>query len=135
MKNSKVHNHMRTFAFSLISLLFLILAGCSQSPKPDPGQVFFDKWQKVAEESQGYSPEQDVEVNDLGEEIFESMTIQEDQGPGGSSDRPLPTQPVSMNLQNSTPIQTVLRLLSKGVDQNLVISPQVQGDVQINLQD
>lgn len=116
-------------------LLAIFFLGCSHSQPHKTRQEFFDKWQQVAEENQGYSPEQSVEAEDLGEETFESMTVQEDQGPGRAADRPLPTQPVTLSLQNPTPIRTVLRLLSKGVDQNLVISPQVQGHVQINIQE
>jgi type IV pilus assembly protein PilQ len=116
-------------------LLALSFLGCSHSQPQNTRQDFFDKWQQIAEENQGYSPEQDVEAQDLGEEIFESMTVQKDRDQGRAADRPLPTQPVTLNLQNPTPIRTVLRLLSKGVDQNLVISPAVQGQVKINLKE
>ncbi len=118
-----------------IFLLCLIFFGCARPQKADRGQTFFDKWQRVAEENRGYSPEQDVQVEELGEETFESITIHSDQDPEGDPERSLPTQPVTLNLQNPTPIQTVLGLLSKGVDQNLVVSPRVQGEVKISLKE
>ncbi|MFP4428879.1 MAG: type IV pilus secretin PilQ [Desulfovermiculus sp.] len=126
---------MTKFPVYCCLLMAVFLLGCSNSQPQDTRQEFFDKWQQVAAESQGYSPEQDVEAEDLGEETFESMTVQEDQDSGRAADRPLPTQPVTLNLQNPTPLRTVLRLLSKGADQNLVISPKVQGEVQINIKE
>ncbi|MFW5971250.1 MAG: secretin N-terminal domain-containing protein, partial [Desulfovermiculus sp.] len=126
---------MTKFPVYCCLLMAVFFLGCSNSQPQDTRQEFFDKWQQVAAESQGYSPEQDVEAEDLGEETFESMTVQEDQDSGRAADRPLPTQPVTLNLQNPTPLRTVLRLLSKGADQNLVISPKVQGEVQINIKE
>ncbi|MFP4049373.1 MAG: secretin and TonB N-terminal domain-containing protein, partial [Desulfovermiculus sp.] len=126
---------MTKFPVYCCLLMAVFFLGCSNSQPQDTRQEFFDKWQQMAAESQGYSPEQDVEAEDLGEETFESMTVQEDQDSGRAADRPLPTQPVTLNLQNPTPLRTVLRLLSKGADQNLVISPKVQGEVQINIKE
>src|SRR6056297_3559865 len=100
---------MRTSLLFLCSLaVVLVLTGCTQSPQL-PEQDFFDKWEKVAKESEGHSPEHEVDVQELGEEVFESSTLQEDPKANGAAGRSLPTQPVTLKLQNPTSIRTVLR--------------------------
>ena len=115
----------------LLGLFFL--TGCAHEKKKEH-DLFYDKWQQMAKESRGYSPEQRMESKVLEEEIVDTVDIQQDElGVSETAAKALPEKPVTIQIQTPTPIQEVLRLLAKGADQNIVISPKIKGMVTVNL--
>lgn len=126
---------IKSFLSGIMAIICLLLVtGCAHDEGKSKHDLFYDKWQQMAKESKGYSPEQQMESEDLGEEIIEIVDIeQDDQQAAELADKPLPTKPVTIQIYSPTPIQEVLRLLAKGADQNIVISPKVKGQVTVNL--
>lgn len=110
----------------LTALACVVLFGCTKPRihEPDP---FFEEWRLKAEESQGFSPSEEFQANEVTEfiEELEPEVVRE-------PDPPLPTMRVSLRLRD-VPVAAVLQALSKAAKQNIVFSSAVQKTVSINL--
>lgn len=117
-----------------INMLFwiltaLLISGCSHSKKPQDDS-FFEKWREMAQESQGYSPPQReglVEITD----IFTTVDLEEEETP--EPDRPLPTNQVTLKLRD-VDVRIVLRALATAADKNIIMSQNVRGSMNLNIQ-
>ncbi|MBI9077658.1 MAG: type IV pilus secretin PilQ [Desulfatibacillum sp.] len=116
--------------------IILLWAGCAQNEKevqPDP---FFEKWKTMSETSKGTSPIQRQHTLDASEEIIRpsedryalSAPVDEELAP----ERPLPTEPVTLRMKDSH-AGVVLRAISRGVGQNLLINSGVDGFVSVEV--
>ena len=110
--------------------LSLAFSGCAgkKSIKKDP---FFEKWKAMAEKSKGYSPAPSTRTIDLPERINEMEALEEKAKV--KHERPLPIQKVTLRMYKSNMI-SVFRALARLANQNLLISPNVKGEISINIQ-
>jgi type IV pilus assembly protein PilQ len=111
-------------------LLSLAFSGCAgkKTIKKDP---FFEKWKAMAEKSKGYSPAPSTRTIDLPERINKIEAL--DEKAKVKHERPLPTQKVTLRMYKSN-IISVLRALARLANQNILISPNVKGEISINIQ-
>jgi type IV pilus assembly protein PilQ len=117
----------RTILFGLLSLAALGMAiGCQQQ-KPKPEQPFFEKWRATAEKSPGYSPSQNRRPVDIGggaEKAEEALAAGAD----------LPDQPVTLKMHN-VEVAVLLRALAKAAGQDIIINENVEGRVNIDVEE
>jgi type IV pilus assembly protein PilQ len=105
--------------------LALALGGCSNKTKPqdDP---FFEKWRAMAEQSQGHTPTQ------------QPLDVTEEQAAQTSEARPerdLPDMVVgSLDMRNAN-IVAVLRALGRIAGQSIMVSPKVEGLINVSVKD
>jgi len=111
-------------------LLSLAFSGCAgkKTIKKDP---FFEKWKAMAEKSKGYSPAPSTRTIDLPERINKIEAL--DEKAKVKHERPLPTQKVTLRMYKSN-IISVFRALARLANQNILISPNVKGEISINIQ-
>jgi type IV pilus assembly protein PilQ len=125
-----MRNNKRIFGgFSAVAALALALAlalgGCSNKTKPqdDP---FFEKWRAMAEQSQGHTPTQ------------QPLDVTEEQAAQTSEARPerdLPDMVVgSLDMRNAN-IVAVLRALGRIAGQSIMVSPKVEGLINVSVKD
>lgn len=106
------------------ALVCFVAVGCAGKTQlqPDP---FFEEWRLKAAESQGFSPDQELEAIDVDEFVAEmEPEIEEIPEP------PLPTTMVSLQLRD-VPISVLLQALSRAVNQNIV-SPAAVHEKNVN---
>lgn len=110
-------------AACLIVLLALALTGCSaKKDKPDP---FFEKWKAMAEQSLGHTPTPAPVV----------MEETEDEAAPEVPERALPTVVVgSLDMRNAN-IVAVLRALGKIGGQSIMVSPKVEGLINVSVRE
>jgi len=111
-------------------LLSLAFSGCAgkKTIKKDP---FFEKWKAMAEKSKGYSPAPSTRTIDLPERINKIEAL--DEKAKVKHERLLPTQKVTLRMYKSN-IISVFRALARLANQNILISPNVKGEISINIQ-
>lgn len=120
-------NNRRAIAYVLACLLVLAglapLAGCKKNePKQDP---FYEKWQEMAEQARGHSPSppERVPAGDL---------VAEDIRP--EPEKELPATVIgSLDMRNAN-IVAVLRALGKIAGQSIMVSPGVQGTINVSIE-
>jgi type IV pilus assembly protein PilQ len=111
----------------IVAVMLLVQTGClDKKPAPDP---FMEKWQKMAEESQGYSPELTEEKVDLEQPdpIQEVLSGTEEEQ---VAERPLPTLPTTLDVHD-TEIRAVLQALAKAARQNILINANIKGSATV----
>ena len=113
----------------LWALAALLISGCTNSKKTQDDS-FFEKWREMAGESQGFSPphkEALAEVTD----IFTTMDLEEEEV--SEPPRPLPTKPVTLKLRD-VDVRIILRALATAADKNIIMSQNVRGSMNLNIQ-
>lgn len=111
-------------------LLSLMLSGCaSQAPKADP---FFDHWKSKAETSKPYPPAQPSEVAPAPPAHTSSPAPPP--APVAAAPIDLPQTPLSVRFIDDD-LATSLRTLARIAHQNIMISPSVQGKLNLQTQD
>jgi len=107
-----------------------ILAACS-APKPIQEDPFVEKWLELAEISRGDSPEirerKMVDIDDLIPFELEPIKVPE-------PERILPREKVTLRLREA-PVPVVLRVMSRAADQNILISENVTGTMNVDIKD
>lgn len=127
----KVHSAIRLF---LALLVLLALAACASKQEADSGPDDMEKWRRMAEQSMGHSPSP---RGDLGEADLEKHTVDKAQvisARNKAKDRALPSFKVSLRMHDADLI-AILQALSRASGQSIVVSPNVQGTVNINIVD
>jgi type IV pilus assembly protein PilQ len=118
----------RTIIAVVISVL--LVGGCA-APKKEKQDPFFDKWKTKAETSKGISP---ATPKPLGEE----RRIIKPKAPPATAiieekkHKPLPKRTISLKMTNIE-VSVVLRALARAADQNIIVSEQVSGKININI--
>ncbi len=119
----------------LAVLLPIMISGCvSHKPETD---LFFDQWKAKAEESKAYTPSRQSEVSD---EVKEQAFPGEESPQAPHPDEPppfptgLPQTPLSVRFIDDDPA-TSLRTMARIAHQNILISPSVQGKINLQTQD
>ena len=116
---------MTAFVCAVCVVLFGMF-GCQKTQDlPDP---FFEKWQKMAKESKGYSPELTQESVD----IEQAPAVQEiaPEVKKKSVHKPLPTMPTTLDVHD-TEIRAVLQALAKAAKQNILVNSNIKGLVTV----
>jgi type IV pilus assembly protein PilQ len=108
----------------------LLVSGCA-APKKERQDPFFDKWKTKAETSKGISPA-------APKPLAEQPQIIKPKAPPVSAkieekkQKPLPTRTLSLKMTNIE-VAVVLRALARASDQNIIVSEQVSGKININI--
>lgn len=127
MKNTTPFN-LRGVGLTMTALACVMLfSGCASRDvanlKKDP---FMDHWKKESVERQGFSPA----IEDLTPEPRVLMK-QQDRAMVGT-DRPLPTMPVTLKLQNAR-LETVLRGMASAANVSLMMGSGITETVSLNV--
>lgn len=117
-------------AIIAVAISVLLVVGCA-APKKERQDPFFDKWKTKAETSKGISP---AAPKPLGEQqqiikpkaATKAAIIEE------KKQKPLPTRTISLKMTNID-VAVVLRALARASDQNIIVSEQVSGKININI--
>jgi len=119
---------MRNIIAVVISVL---LVGSCATPKKEKQDPFFDKWKTKAETSKGISPATPKPLDEQPKVIKpkappKAAKIEEEK------QKPLPTRTISLKMTNIE-VSVVLRALARAADQNIIVSQQVAGKININI--
>ena len=124
LSNKVMHNMVA------VVISFLLVGSCAtpQKEKQDP---FFDKWKTKAETSKGISP---AALKPLGEQaqIIKPKALPSVAKIEEKTQKPLPTRTISLKMTNIE-VAVVLRALARAADQNIIVSQQVAGKININI--
>lgn len=107
----------------------LLLIGCASKPETKPGS--FEKWQKLAKESRGYSPASRQRTIDIPPKKIKIIAPGDAQA---KPSRPLPKRKITMKM-HQTDVAVLLRALARSVDLNIMINESVQGKISINVKE
>lgn len=105
------------------TVISLCLAGCAHD-KTTANEQFLNKWKTIAQKAQGHSPAPVPRVHQRLEPKAVSLSLQEH--------HVLPTKTVSLRMHNAN-LVAVLQALGRIANQSILISPTVQGMVNVNI--
>ena len=113
-----------------VAISFLLVGSCAnpQKQKQDP---FFDKWKSKAETSKGISPAAPKPLTEQPQ-IIKPKTLPSVAKIEEKAQKPLPTRTISLKMTNIE-VSVVLRALARAADQNIIVSEQVAGKININI--
>lgn len=98
-------------------------------------EQFFDKWKARVEESRPTAPEVRKRITDLSEQKSGPEEAPEKEKASRDKEPPtLPRQKVTLSMRN-TPVDTVLRALSRSAGVNIMLTSRVKGEVDINVKE
>lgn len=123
---------MRPCARALLLLLCLtaLVVGCASTMEKDQTDDELEKWRIMAEQSQGHSPSARAEeVERIEDMVIDADTIDPEVK---VAPKVLPMFKVTLRMHNADLI-AVLQALSRAAKQSIVVSPSVQGVVNINI--
>lgn len=115
-----------TVVISIIVLIFFM--GCTQDIKNTRKDPFFEKWNTLAENSQGHSPEakpKKIDIAPFSEKKTQTSPIM------GETGKKLPTKVINLTMRQAE-LKAVLRALAKSVDYNLLVKNDLKGEVSVD---
>ncbi len=110
----------------LLTLMFVI--GCAGERQITKNDNFFEKWNTLAENSQGHSPEAKPKKIDI--EKKSGKKIRSDAALGESYGR-LPTKPINLTMRQAD-LKAVLRAMAKSVNYNLIVRNDLKEEVSVD---
>ncbi len=140
----------QTMRMRLLHSLIVLLAGtllfACAGKKSGTGNNFFEEWKIKAETSKGHSPSAHRTIREIGGPAEEPPgPVPKDHGEAAAEQQPdepppktsapprsFPVEPVSMRMHNA-PLSVLLKALARAADQNIMISPKVQGNASLNI--
>ncbi len=122
---------LSTYLFVIAILLAIpLLFGCASMDEDDHlTDDAFEKWRLMAEQSQGHSPSGKMDVHEIEELVIETKAA-EDEKPAVV--RTLPDFKITLRMHDAD-LVAVLQALSRAAKQSIVVSPHVEGVVNINI--
>lgn len=128
---------LRCFWVFLIVAAFGAAVSCAKKPNKVESDPFFEKWKTMSETSRGSSPAprtREIDptsdrVVEVREDLVMPEPLTEEDAP---PEKPLPSKPVTLRMKDS-PVSVVLRAISRGVGQDLLINSGVQGMVSVDV--
>lgn len=111
----------------LAAMSLSLLSGCSTMEEPNEDQ--YEKWRILAEQSQGHSPSSRTEVQEIEDLVIKSEVIEEE---APKVEHHLPEFKLTLRMHDADLI-AVLQALSRAAKQSIVVSPAVEGVVNINI--
>ncbi len=127
LKISAVHLK-RNISFAIIFLLILAALGCSKDLKSTKKDPFFEKWNTLAENSKGHSPEMKPKKIDISSSVDKKRQTSSFYGDTGKK---LPTKAITLTMRQAD-LKAVLRALARSVDYNLLVKNDLQGEVSVD---
>jgi type IV pilus assembly protein PilQ len=119
---------VRIIIAAVISVL--LVGGCA-APKKEKQDPFFDKWKAKAKTSKGISPAV-PSPSDAKPKIIRTKAPSKAAEIEEEKEKPLPTRTISLKMTNID-VAVVLRALARAADQNIIVSEQVVGKININI--
>jgi len=123
---SAKHIKINQIVISIFVLIFLM--GCVSdltSTRKDP---FFEKWNTLAENSPGHSPEaksKKIDITNLTKKSSNTALAM------GGTFRKLPTKPINLTMRQAE-LKAVLRAMAKSVNYNLLVKNDLKGEVSVD---
>lgn len=121
-------SHFKRNIIMIFILLMVFLAGCSQDLRNSKKDPFFEKWNTLADNSQGYSPEmkpKKIDIAPTTENKSPSASFYDD------TEKKLPTKTINLTMRQAE-LKAVLRALAKAVDYNLLVKNDLKGEVSVD---
>ena len=112
----------------IIFFVLMFFIGCSGDLKSTKKDPFFEKWNKLAESSQGHSPEATLKKIDIATSPNKKAQTTPVMG---ETDRKLPTKPLNLTMRQAE-LKAVLRAMAKSVDKNLLVNNDLKGEVSVD---
>jgi type IV pilus assembly protein PilQ len=109
----------------ILSIFFCIFCfGCADKGiKKDP---FFEKWNTLAETSQGHSPKAEPKKIDLA-----ALVAQQNALATGSPTKALPAKKINLTMRQAD-LKAVLRAMARAVDLNLLMKNDIKNEVSVD---
>ncbi|KAF0157765.1 MAG: type IV pilus assembly protein PilQ [Syntrophaceae bacterium] len=121
-------NHIKIDKIMMCFLMLIFFVGCSGDLKSTKKDPFFEKWDTMADNSQGHSPEAKPKKIDVmtsqSKEAQKSAIIEE-------TSKKLPTKSINLTMRQAD-LKAVLRAMAKSVDCNLLVKNDLKGDVSVD---
>ncbi len=121
-------NHLKTAKIVISIFVLIFFMGCSQDIKNTKDDPFFQKWNTLAENSQGHSPEakpKKIDIAPFSEKKAQTSPIMGDTG------KKLPAKVINLTMRQAE-LKAVLRALAKSVDYNLLVKNDLKGEVSVD---
>ncbi len=106
----------------------MFVIGCAGERQITKNDNFFEKWNTLAENSQGHSPEAKPKKIDI--EKKSGKKIRSDAALGESYGR-LPTKPINLTMRQAD-LKAVLRAMAKSVNYNLIVRNDLKEEVSVD---
>ena len=128
---NKIDFSKKAVCYTIAGVISLLLVGGCGAPKVSKKDAFLDEWKARAEKSKGYSP---AERKPLSEQpqVIKPKEPSPTAKISEAATKPLPTRPISLKMTNID-VAVVLRALARAADQNIIVSEQVTGKININI--
>jgi type IV pilus assembly protein PilQ len=128
---NKIDFSKKTACYAIAGVISLLMVGSCAGPKLEKKDAFLDKWKARAETAKGYSPAERKPLSEQPQVIrpkepSQTAKISE------AAQKPLPTRTISLKMTNID-VAVVLRALARAADQNIIVSEQVGGKININI--
>ena len=121
-------NHSKNLSIIIGLSCLIFFAGCSQDIQNTKKDPFFEKWNTLAENSQGHSPAEKTKKIDL-KPVFEKKS--QASAVVGDTVKKLPTKIINLTMRQAE-LKAVLRALAKSVDYNLLVKNDLKGEVSVD---
>jgi len=109
-------------------LMLMLFIGCSGDLKSTKKDPFFEKWNTLADNSQGHSPEakpRKIDIAALPDKKSQATAML------GDATRKLPTRPINLTMRQAE-LKAVLRAMAKSVNYNLLVKNDLKGEVSVD---
>ncbi len=109
-------------------LMLMLFIGCSGDLKSTKKDPFFEKWNTLADNSQGHSPEakpRKIDIAALPDKKSQAAAMM------GDATKKLPTRPINLTMRQAE-LKAVLRAMAKSVNYNLLVKNDLKGEVSVD---
>jgi len=121
-------NHIKIDKIVIGFFVLIFLIGCSGDLKSTKKDPFFEKWNTLAENSQGHSPESKPKKIDISRSpIKKAQTA----AVMGDTVKKLPTKPINLTMRQAD-LKAVLRAMAKSINYNLLVKNDLKGEVSVD---
>lgn len=121
-------DHIKISKVAIGFLVLIFLIGCSGDLKSTKKDPFFEKWNTLADESQGHSPEarpKRIDIANLPDKKSQAAAML------GDASRRLPTRPINLTMRQAE-LKAVLRAMAKSVNYNILVKNDLKGEVSVD---
>jgi len=109
----------------LAFVFFAVCYGCADSAKTAKKDPFFEKWNTLAETSQGHSPAAEPKKIDMAA-LAAKPAI-----PLVAAEKQMPAKKINLTMRQAD-LKAVLRAMAKAVDLNLLMKNDIKGEVSVD---
>ncbi|MEE9912496.1 MAG: type IV pilus secretin PilQ [Deltaproteobacteria bacterium] len=120
--------HIKSYKIVIGFFVLIFCIGCSGELKSTKSDPFFEKWNTLADNSQGHSPEARPKKIDIAASPDKQSKTA---AAMGVSIRNLPTKPINLTMRQAE-LKAVLRAMAKSVNYNLLVKNDLKGEVSVD---